>query len=150
MFSFCVLFIFLNWGMQTFTLLSIEEAINEIMFWRFFLRVTQALRAFYKTNCKFVLIKLRLAYSNSGQNGIGMFIVQLGPGQNQSFGPKQNTKFGVVSSIHPPPTHPPTFWMVLGTVGGQDLVCGLSIVQGTSAHSFDPAPSPQHLNPTFI
>ena len=100
MFSFCVLFIFLNWGMQTFTLLSIEEAINEIMFWRFFLRVTQALRAFYKTNCKFVLIKLRLAYSNSGQNGIGMFIVQLGPGQNQSFGPKQNTKFGVLSTTH--------------------------------------------------
>ena len=41
----------------------------------------------------------------------------------------------------PPPTthHPPeTFWRVLGIVGGQDLVCGLPIVQGTSAHSFDP------------
>ena len=137
MFSFCVLFIFLNWGMQTFTLLSIEEAINEIMFWRFFLRVTQALRAFYKTNCKFVLIKLRLAYSNSGQNGIGMFIVQLGPGQNQSFGPKQNTKLGVSTTHH----HlPETFWRVPGIVGGQDLVCRLPIVQRTSAQSVDPPP----------
>ena len=47
--------------------------------------------------------------------------------------------------------HPPeTFWRVLGIVGGQDLVCRLPIVQGTSAHSFDPPPSPQHLSPTFF
>ena len=41
--------------------------------------------------------------------------------------------------------HPPkTFWRVLGIVGGQDLVRGLPIVQGTSAHGFDPPPtSPQ-------
>ena len=42
----------------------------------------------------------------------------------------------------PRPTHhpPKTFWRVLGIVGGQDLVCRLPIVQGTSAHSFDPPP----------
>ena len=40
-----------------------------------------------------------------------------------------------------PPTHlPETFWRVLGIVGGQDLVCRLPIVQGTSTHSFDPPP----------
>ena len=68
-------------------------------------------------------------------------LFSLGRGQNQSFGPKQNTKFGVLSTTHPPTTHPPeTFWRVLGIGGGQDLVCGLPIVQGTSAHSFDPPP----------
>ena len=61
------------------------------------------------------------------------FLFSLGLGQNQSFGPKKNTKFGVRT------THPPkTFWRVPGIVGGQDLVCRLPIVQGTSAHSFDP------------
>ena len=48
-------------------------------------------------------------------------------------------------------THPPkTFWRVLGIVGGQDLVCRLPIVQGTSAHSFDPPPSSRHLSPSFF
>ena len=65
-----------------------------------------------------------------------MILFSLGLGQNQSFGPKQNTKFGVLSTHHPPET----FWRVLGIGGGQDLVCGLPIVQGTSAHSFDPPP----------
>ena len=61
-------------------------------------------------------------------------LFSLGLGQNQSFGPKQNTKFGV-RTTHPPPK---TFWRVPGIVGGQDLVCRLPIVQGATAHSFDP------------
>ena len=58
-------------------------------------------------------------------------LFSLGLGQNQSFGPKQNTKvtFNTTTTTHhPPPTHPPkTFWRVLGMVGGQDLVYRLLI-----------------------
>ena len=61
-------------------------------------------------------------------------LFSLGLGQNQSFGPKQNTKFGV-RTTHPPPK---TFWRIPGIVGGQDLACRLPIVQGATAHSFDP------------
>ena len=69
-------------------------------------------------------------------------LISLGLGQNQSFGPKENTKFGVSTTHHPPSTHlPKTFWRVLDIVGSQDFLCRLPLVQGTSAHSVDPPPS---------
>ena len=43
---------------------------------------------------------------------LDMILFSLGLGQNQSFGPKQNTKFGVGSTTtthHPPPTTQ-NFW----------------------------------------
>ena len=83
-----------------------------------------------------IFTRTNVAWSN--------ILFSLGLGQNQRFGPKQNTNFGVSTTHHPPTTHhlPKTFWRVLGIVEGQDLVCRLPIVQGTSAHSFE-SPPPQ-------
>ena len=60
--------------------------------------------------------------------------------QNQSFGPKQNTKFSV---NHPPPTTyhlPKTFRRVLGFLWGQDLVCRPYIDQRGISPNFAPLP----------
>ena len=102
---------------------------------------------FYLRRCKIFINQFYLRWCNIIINLFYLrwckiiinLLFSLGLGQNQSFGPKQNTKFGV-RTTHPPTTHhpPKTLWRVLGIVGGQDLVCRLPIVQGTSAHSFDP------------
>ena len=66
------------------------------------------------------IVKRELASESNATTDVGpLLLFSLVKVQNQSFGPKQNTKFTVNHHPPPPTTHlPKTFCRVLGIVRG--------------------------------